>query len=139
MADKIQFKLVPADAPITRDWPCTIAVPQDGGTFQNQTLTARFVVADDDQVTEAYDASDIVSHGFAAFRPTADRRRAFFCGAPAVGDAPPRAGVVLGFVDLPGAADLDPTVRDRLLKVPYVLDGIADAYLEFLGKRRTKN
>jgi hypothetical protein len=111
---KIKFVYKKPDVPNIVAWPCVIAVPQDGGTFQEQELTVRYRVLDAD----AYQA------------------------AAAKGERALLDEIVAGFLDFNdenGMAVKDDAARELLFKLPYAVTGLIGGWMKMMAGRIPKN
>ena len=111
---KIKFVYKKPDVPNVITWPCTIAVPQDGGTFQDQELIVRYRVLDAD------------AHQAAAKKGQQELLDAIVESFP-------------DFKDENGNAVADAVARELLFKLPYVATALIGAWMNMMAGRIPKN
>jgi hypothetical protein len=114
-----------ASADRTLTWPCTIAVPQDGGGVVEQKLDCSFKV------------------------PTPERIDRFYAGiAPSISSDAPNAQLALldefltGFPGLKNAAGEDvpfETAKAAFVAMPFVVSGIVNGLIAMAQGREAKN
>lgn len=109
----MKFDFAALDAAIEADWPVTIPVPQDGGKVTEQTLSVRFRMVDEAELTAL--------------------------GEGLEGSKASLRAVVVGFgkgEDTPFSAEL----FEKMLAKPYVRLALNNAYRDFaLGQVAAKN
>ena len=119
MAAKFVFKK--NEPARTVAWPVTIAVPQPAGAVEQQTITARYKMVDPEVMADALTPMKMMGK-------SADLLQLDLCLA--------------GFDDFKdenGNAVSDEEARAVLLKLPYVVRGLARGYFEMIEGRLPKN
>lgn len=108
-------KFVFSTKPSTVLWPCLIAVPQDGGTYENQSITVRFTIIPAGELEKLMDEKGV------------------------------RAGIdkvivgFEGFNDETGQPVPTDTAKALLLQLNYCVMGFLEGYREMVSGRLLKN